>query len=60
MTTFANMMTFANMTTFSESRELNINFFQSVMKIDWFDPNKYVKCAKAIFYNWNNFLNMFN
>ena len=54
------MTTFANMTTFSESRELNINFFQSVMKIDWFDPNKYVKCAKAIFYNWNNFLNMFN
>jgi len=36
-----------------------MDFFDAVKKIDWFDPYKYVKGARAIFYNWNNFLNMF-
>jgi hypothetical protein len=39
--------------------QLKIDFFDSVKKIDWFDPYKYVKGAKAIFYDWNNFLKTF-
>ena len=39
--------------------ELKIDFFDSVKKIDWFDPYKYVRGANAIFNNWENFLIMF-
>lgn len=44
----------------TQFNKLGIDFFDSVKKIDWFDPYKYVKGATAIFLDWKNFLYMFN
>lgn len=45
----------------NQFRELKMDFFKAVKKIDWYDPYKYVKGARAraIFHNFSNFRLMF-
>jgi hypothetical protein len=39
---------------------LNMDFIEAVKKIDWYDPYKYIKEARSIFLNWDNFVKMFD
>jgi hypothetical protein len=47
------------LSTDKEFQKLNIDFFEAVKRIDDFDPYKYVKRARRISLNWNNFILMF-
>jgi hypothetical protein len=51
-----------------EFNNINMDFFDAVKKIDWYDPYKYIKgfdnaeiieAVKPLTENWDNFVNMF-
>jgi hypothetical protein len=43
----------------SDFSELNKDFFETVKKIDWYNPYKYEKGRRPLHKNWNRFMEMF-
>jgi hypothetical protein len=43
----------------SDFSKLNMDFFEVVKKIDWYNPYKYVKGSRPMSENWNRFMEMF-